>query len=108
MGRITTMTTKEDLQRTVDEQWEKIVALETDLRNAQTLLKSSANQVDWDRQQRAGAGGRILVLTKMLKEVVFQFEGLVRFISEDEYMDDELEGLFVALLKDARKVLGGK
>jgi len=47
-------------------------------------------------------------LRKMLKEVVFQFEGLVRFVAEDEYMDDELEALFVALLSDARKVLDGK
>ena len=47
-------------------------------------------------------------LRKMLKEVVFQFEGLVRYVAEDEYMDDELEALFVALLSDARKALDGK
>ncbi len=48
---------------------------------------------------------QIADLRKMLKEVVYQFEGLVRFVSEDEYMDDELEALFVALLKNARTLL---
>jgi len=44
-------------------------------------------------------------LRKMLKEMVFQFEGLVQYVSEEDYMDDELEALFVALLKDARETL---
>ena len=47
-------------------------------------------------------------LRKMLKEMVFQFEGLVQYVSEEDFMDDELEALFVALLSDARKALEGK
>ena len=44
-------------------------------------------------------------LRTMLKEMVFQFEGLVQYVSEEDYMDDELEALFVALLEDARDVV---
>lgn len=47
-------------------------------------------------------------LRTTLKEVLFQFEGLVQFVSEEEYLDDELEALFVDLLKEARKRLEGK
>ena len=47
-------------------------------------------------------------LRKMLKEVVFQFEGLVQYESEEGYMDDELEAMFVTLLEDARRLLDGK
>ena len=47
-------------------------------------------------------------LRTTLKEVLFQFEGLVQFVSEDDYLDDELETLFVDILKEARKRLEGK
>lgn len=51
---------------------------------------------------------RVKELRKMLEEVLFQFYGLVQFVSEDDYIDDELEALFMNFLKDAWKVLRWK
>lgn len=45
-------------------------------------------------------------LHKMLKEVVYQLEGLLQYISEEEELDDDVTALYDELLKDAWKVLG--
>jgi len=48
---------------------------------------------------------KIKELRKLLKETMFQFEGLIQQLSEDDYLDSDVEALLVALLEDIRKEL---
>ncbi len=51
---------------------------------------------------------RIEELEKALREVLFQFEPLVQQVSEDHYLDDDVEALLVKLLEDAKTALESK
>ena len=42
---------------------------------------------------------------KALREMHIQFEALVRDLSEEEYLDNDVEALFVALLTEAEALL---
>lgn len=51
---------------------------------------------------------RIEELEIALKQVLFQFEPLIQQVSEDHYLDDDVEALLVGLLKDAKATLNNK
>lgn len=99
-------------QRVLDEQsaFDKMEELYLQERESFRVLASqlgdevSQSAHHFSRASRAEK--REEVLHKMLKEVVFQLEGLVQFISEDDYLDNEVEVLYDTLMKDAWKVLG--
>lgn len=106
---------KELEQRVLDEQsaFDKMEELYLQERESRRALEDSM-EITQEAIERSSvnfnlaldeSGEREENLRNVLKEVIFQFEGLVQFVSEDDYLDDELEALFVDLFRTARLTL---
>lgn len=93
--------TKEQLAQMITPEYYKR-QMKTANRDLQRLDKQVRIQMQGLREVKA----REVKLRKLLKEVVLQFEGLIQVASEEEYLDDDVEALFVALLKQSRTALG--
>lgn len=85
----------------VEPEWKQIKDLKRKLAEKQDHYDTALDE--WNDGINRGKE-----LEKMLKEVVFQLEGLVQYISEEEELDDDVAALYEELLRDARRMLNGK